>query len=132
MPVTIHPETIESMVRRLRFRLLQGWLMPVPFTPPNRDSLAEVDIAEGVAYEDECSVVEGVGEEGQRGWCGPEDGRYDVHSFSLACWRRQGGPIVASKLVVLRPVPPVMRSGQSFDRAIFEEFPDYSIQRLSV
>lgn len=121
---------LNILVRRLR--LVQGGFMPAPFTPPNRDSLSEVDIAEGVAYEDQCTIVEGVVADGQGGWCGPADGRYDVHSFSLACWRRQGGPIVAGKLLVLRPVPPVMRFGESFDRAIFEEFPDYSIQRLNV
>jgi hypothetical protein len=106
--------------------------MPPTFIPPNRDSLAELDRAEGVAYEDTCTLVEGViSPRSQGGWCGSEPG-YDVHSFELAVWRRRGEALVERSVLVMRPVPPFIQSRLSFDPAIFKEYPAFSIQRLSL
>jgi hypothetical protein len=56
--------------------------MPSSFKPPARNSLAKVDVAEGVSYEKQCRIVEGVvSPRGMSGW--PGDG-YGVHCFSLA------------------------------------------------
>jgi hypothetical protein len=121
----------EELVRRFRFLLLHGFPMPPPFKPPASDSLATVDVAQGVSYEDECQVVEGVvSPRGQSGWPGRHSG-YDVHCFSFANWRLPGGSLVGRELTLLRPVPP-SRSGESRSENIFETFPAYSIQRFSV
>jgi hypothetical protein len=105
--------------------------MLLPFKPPTRDSLATVEVAKGVSYEDECRVVEGVvSPRGQSGWSGRNSG-YDVHCFSFANWQFPGGSLVGRALILLRPVPP-SRSGETHDENIFETFPAYSIQRFSV
>jgi hypothetical protein len=100
------------------------------FKPPAGGSLAEVDVAD-VAYDDRCVVIEGVvSPRGQGGWAG-RSADYDVHHFTLAGWRRQGEPLVERDLTLLRPVPPA-RAGQPRAEDIFERFPAYSIQRISV
>jgi hypothetical protein len=105
--------------------------MPSSFKPPASDSLATVDVAQGVSYEDQCRVVEGVvSPRGQSGRPGQYPG-YDVHCFSFANWRFPGGSLVARELTLLRPVPP-SRSGEPRGENIFETFPAYSIQRFSV
>lgn len=67
---------------------------------------------------------------GQSGWQGRGDD-YDVHLFAFAGWRLVGEPLVSRKLTLLRPVPP-SREGQQRGENIFEQFPSYTIQRLSV
>jgi hypothetical protein len=105
--------------------------MPSSFKPPARDSLATVDVAEGVSYEDQCRVVEGVvSPRGQSGWPGRNPG-YDVHCFSFANWRLPGEALVGRELTLLRPVPP-FRNGEPREENIFERFPAYTIQRFSV
>jgi hypothetical protein len=105
--------------------------MPSSFKPPASDSLATVDVAEGVSYEDQCRVVEGVvSPRGQGGWAGRDPG-YDVHCFSLANWRLAGESLVGRELTLLRPVSP-SRAGEPRGENIFETFPAYSIQRFSV
>src|SRR5262245_27739814 len=105
--------------------------MTPEFTPPNRDSLAEADRYEGVVYEAQCTVIEGVVAPGQGAWCGPKVS-YDIHRFSLAGWRRLGDTLIARELIILRPVPPYLQNNVQLDPKIYEDFPDYSIQRLSV
>ncbi len=105
--------------------------MPSPFVPPAIGSLASADVAEGVAYEDQCRVVEGVvSPRGQSGWPGRGPG-YDIHTFSLADWRLAGGALVGRELTLLRPVSPE-RDGERRAEKIFETFPAYSIQNFSV
>lgn len=101
--------------------------MTTAFKPPSSDSLATVDVAEGVQYDAKCVVIEGVvSPRGQGGWGGRE-GQYDVHSLSFASWRRPGGALVGRELTLLRPVPPFTPGD-----GVFEELPAYSIQRMSV
>ena len=105
--------------------------MSLSFKPPASDSLATVDVAKGVSYEDHCRVVEGVvSPKGQGGWPRRDLG-YDVHHFSFANWRLLGEPLVGRELTLLRPVPP-SREGEPRGENIFETFPAYSIQRFSV
>src|SRR6516165_6073338 len=104
--------------------------MPSP-SKPRGESLAAVDIAKGVSYEDKSRVVEGVvSPRGQSAWPGRNAG-YDVHCFSLANWRFPGATLVGRVLTLLRPVSP-SGGGESRDENIFEAFPAYSIQRFSV
>ena len=101
------------------------------FNPPMGSSLATVDIAKGVQYDDRCIVVEGVvSPRGQSGSLGRGDG-YDVHYFAFAGWRLPGKPLVGRELTLLRPVP-ASREGQQREENIFAQFLPYSIQRLSV
>lgn len=105
--------------------------MASSFNPPARESLATVDVAERVSYEDQCRVVEGVvSPRGQSGWAGRSAG-YDVHCFSFANWRVASEVLVGRELTLLRPVPP-FRNGESRGENIFETFPAYTIQRFSV
>jgi hypothetical protein len=105
--------------------------LPSSFKPPAGSTLAKVDVAAGVEYDDRCVVVEGVvSPRGQSGWPGRGDG-YDIHSFKFAGWRLPGQPLVDRELILLRPVPP-SRDGQVPEVNIFEQFPPYSIGRLSV
>jgi hypothetical protein len=105
--------------------------MPSSFKPPATNALATVDVAEGVSYEDQCRVVEGVvSPRGQGGWPGRALG-YDVHCFSLANWQVLGGALIGRELTLLRPVSP-SRDGEPRGENIFETFPAYSIQRFSV
>jgi hypothetical protein len=105
--------------------------MPSRFKPPASDSLATVDVAEGVSYEDQFRVVEGVvSPRGQGRWPGRDTG-YDVHCLFFANWRFSGGSLVGRELTLLRPVPP-SHSGESHGENIFETFPTFSIQRFSV
>ena len=97
------------------------------FNPPARESLAEADVMEGVVYEDQCTVIEGVVAPGQGGWRGPKEG-YHIHVFSMSSWRRLGEALIKRKLTVLRPIPPY--GGESYPPEVY--FPDYSIKRLSV
>jgi hypothetical protein len=101
--------------------------MMTPFEPPSSESLAAVDVAEGVQYDAKCIVIEGVvSPRGQGGWGGRE-GKYDVHSLSFAGWLRPDGALVGRELTLLRPVPPFTPGD-----GVFEELPAYSIQRMSV
>jgi hypothetical protein len=75
--------------------------MPKRFKPPSIDELAEVDVS-GCKFKSKCEDIQGlISPSGQGGWDGTEE--YRVHCFSLAAWRRVGGPLVRKELVVLRP-----------------------------
>lgn len=113
-------------------RVVHGSQMLLSFKPPASVSLATVDVAEGVLYEDQCHVVEGiVSPRGQGGWPG-RDPEYYVHCLSFANWRIAGGSLlVGHELTLLRPVPP-SRNSVPRSENIFETFPAYSIQRFSV
>lgn len=91
-----------------------------------RNALLTVETANGVSYEEECRVIEGVIAPGHQSGSGS-----DVHLFVLADWRISGGALVGRDLTLLRRVPPTP-DGLSFDSKHFEAFPDYSIQRFSV
>jgi hypothetical protein len=99
-----------------------------PFKPPTRDQLPTLDTADGVEYEAELRVVEGVVAPGGSG--DMRDSDYDVHLFCFAAWRTPGSEPVIRELVLFRAVPPIF--GQGGSSTIFNELPDYSIQRLSV
>jgi len=100
-----------------------GEAMPISFTPPGIESLADIDTADA-SYESECVVIDGVvSPSSQGGWSGENDG-YKVHCFSFAAWRRPGDDIVKRDLTILRPVPP----GGDY----WSDFPKHSIQRISV
>jgi hypothetical protein len=104
--------------------------VPSNFKPPVGGSLAAVDSADA-AYDERCTIIEGVvSPSGQGGWSGRDSG-YDVHCFAFAGWRRPGQPLVEREITLLRPVPP-SRDGQGREENIFERFPAYSIQRFSV
>src|SRR5437016_864683 len=101
------------------------------FIPPASDSLAMVDCGiEGwsEAYGDHCVVIEGVVAPGG-------DSRlalgYDVYMFALAAWRHLGEPLVRRELTMLRPVAPSI-GDQPRDDTVWEDLPEYSIQRFSV
>jgi hypothetical protein len=101
----------------------EGNPMSDPFVPSNIESLADVDPAD-VSYEKECVAIQGVvSPSGQGGWPGQE-GNYKVHCFQFAAWHRLGEPVVKRDLTILRPVPR--------ESNYFEDFPDYSIHRISV
>jgi hypothetical protein len=105
--------------------------MPSRFKPPTGKNLAKVDVAEGVQYDDTCTVIEGVvSPSGQAGWPGASDS-YEVHCFTFAAWRLRNKPLVMRELTLLRPVPP-SRDDQPAEEDIFAQFPEYSIQRLRV
>lgn len=99
-------------------------VMNSPFAPPGITSLADVDISDA-KYESRCIAIQGVvSPTGQAGWDGVNGG-YKVHYFSLEAWRPLDEPIVNRSLArYLRPVPP--------DAECFDDFPTYSIQRMSV
>ena len=106
--------------------------MPTPFIPPPSDSLATVDVAEGVEYGAECTVIEGVvSPADQGGWPSRRGGDYAVHCFAFAGWRRLGGSLISGELTLLRPVPP-FDDGDNKAVSVFEQLPAFSIQRLSV
>src|SRR5262245_42229969 len=105
--------------------------MASTFKPPPRARLSEVDVAEGVSYDRDGVVVEGVvSPRGQSCWAGRAK-TYDVHLFSLAAWRLPRESLVSRELTLLRPVPPA-RDGEERESNVFEDFPQCSIQRLSV
>src|SRR2546423_9778297 len=122
-------------IRRLMLCLLQDLevsLRPLSkyegvsktFNPPIGSSLATVDIAQGVQYDDRCIVVEGVvSPRGQSGSQGRAEG-YDVHYFAFAGWRLPGKPLVGRELTLLRPVP-ASREGQQRAENIFAQFLPY-------
>lgn len=86
------------------------------------ESLKSIDRA-NVSYEDKCIVIQGIiSPESQGGW--PRDGGPEVHCFRLAAWHRPGEPLVKRDVVILRPV----KHGSKY----FEDFPAYSIHRMSV
>lgn len=95
-------------------------LMAKRFKTPSLRRLAEVDVS-GATFNKECVDIEGVVcPSGHGGWDGTGD--YRVHCFSLAAWRRVGGPLVSKRLIVLRPAPNHDWSG----------YPVLSIHRLRV
>jgi hypothetical protein len=100
--------------------------MPSSLKPTARNALLKVETAQGVAYEKECRVIEGVVAPGHQSGSGA-----DVHFFTFADWRLFGGQLVGRELTLLRRVPP-SPDGRSFDSKHFDAFPDYSIQRFSV
>ena len=102
--------------------------MTSPFKPPAREELPTLDTADGVEYETEFRIIEGVIAPGGSG--DMRDSSYDVHLFSLAAWRTPGTAPAIRELVLFRAVPPVFRQGNG--STIFDEFRDYSIQRFSV
>lgn len=106
--------------------------MSKPFKPPSGKALVTVETAEGVEYEAKCIVIEGVVSPGsQGGGGGKKGGGYDVHFFSFACWRRPGLPLVERELTLLRAVPP-FADRQDEDESVFDQFLEYSFQRLRV
>ena len=75
------------------------------FTRSDIESLAAVDYA-SYRYEDACTVIHGiVSPNNQSVWSGGDD-RREVHCFTIAAWRRVGGPIVNRDLAILRPISP--------------------------
>jgi hypothetical protein len=101
--------------------------MTPPFKPPAREELPTLDTADGVEYETEVRTVEGAM---APGGSGDVRSGYDVHLFSLAAWRTAGNTLLIRELVLFRAVPPVFSQGNG--SAVFDEFPDYSLQRFSV
>ena len=94
--------------------------MPAPFTPPPLESLALVDVAEGVHYPDCPIVIEGVvSPRGQSGWYG-RGSACNVHLFSFAGWRRPGEGLIRRELTLLRPVPPFTDGHKTFIEAFFD------------
>jgi hypothetical protein len=95
------------------------------FFPPGVQSLAEVDIAAGVRYEDGPAVIQGVvSPESQAATYAAGKGNFKVHLFDLAAWQHSGDSKVNRELVMLRPLPT--------EAEFLEDFPAYSIQQFSV
>jgi hypothetical protein len=103
--------------------------MPPSFKPPGVDSLARVD-PQGIAYEDDGTVIDGVvSPRARASWtCWPE-ADYHVHAFSLAAWREPGQAPLERELAVLWPVPGWI-DGRHWLEAVFERLPTYSIHRF--
>lgn len=82
-----------------------------------------MDTAEGVQYQSNAVIIEGViSPRSQGGW--PHD---DVHCFFFGGWQLQGGAVVQRELTLLRPVPKF-----SAGHKVFDELPEYSLQRMRV
>ncbi|MBD3675217.1 MAG: DUF2262 domain-containing protein [Planctomycetaceae bacterium] len=99
--------------------------MLTKYMPPEAVSLVEIDIAEGVDYNDDSVILQGViSAEDQGGWPGI-NGSFKIHCFDLAAWYLLDEPIQTTPLTVLRPLP------SDYD-SFFGELPANSIQRLKV
>lgn len=95
------------------------------FTPPGVETLSEIDVAEGVSYEGESVVIQGLVSPQSQGAVYADKGKYKVHQFHLAAWHRPGEAIRRDDLLILRPLPPDVEN-------YFGDFPAYSIQRFRV
>lgn len=95
------------------------------FTPPGIESMSEIDIAEGVSYDGESVVIQGVVSPRGQGATFRDKGKCQVHQFHLAAWHRPGEAIRRDDLLILRPLPPDVDN-------YFGDFPAYSIQRFRV
>ena len=97
--------------------------LPSSYHPPSVRALTDIDSADEV-YEDEPVVVQGVVSAGGQGGWHDDDDDYKVHCFSFDAWREPGKPVLKRYLTILRPVPR--------DADYSEDFPEYSVQRISV
>ena len=95
--------------------------MPSSSNLPDVKSLTDIDPTS--SYCKNPVVIQGIVLPGQSGCSKPGDA-YEVHSFTFATWHRLGEPPVNRKLTILRRVLP--------DTKWWKDFPDYSIQRMSV
>ncbi|MCC9656287.1 DUF2262 domain-containing protein [Rhodopirellula halodulae] len=77
--------------------------MSESYEPPTGEELSTVDVAD-CEYTSGLIEIDGlISESGQGGW--PGEGRYTVHSFTMAAWRRTGQSVRNETLLLLRPVP---------------------------
>ncbi|MEM6784675.1 MAG: DUF2262 domain-containing protein [Bacteroidota bacterium] len=76
--------------------------MRAAYHPPSLATLTDLDVSEAT-YSTEPVVVQGLVSMRSQGATVQED--HLAHLFSLAAWRRVGGPLVERKLTILRSVP---------------------------
>ncbi|MEM8601725.1 MAG: DUF2262 domain-containing protein [Bacteroidota bacterium] len=76
--------------------------MRAAYHPPSLATLTDVDVSDAT-YSAEPVVVQGLVSMRSQG--ATVQAGYLTHLFSLAAWRRVGGPLVEQKLTVLRVVP---------------------------
>src|SRR4051812_20182811 len=87
--------------KRLHFTYL-GLSRMSTRAPTSKKALAALDPAG--SYGHDLVVIQGlVSPNSPCAWKGTEDG-YDTHCFSLAAWRKIGGPVVMRELYVQRPI----------------------------
>lgn len=104
--------------------------MPSVFRPPGCASLADVDNAEGIAYEDQPRIVEGIISPRAQATVHWPEQEYETHSFSFASWRFPGEAVTGCDLTLLRAIPLRHERGEYDDT--LTQFPSYSVQRFSV
>lgn len=98
--------------------------MLTTYIPPEVTRLTDIDIFEGVEYNDNSVIVQGVVSPESQGGTYRSNATYKVHAFTLNAWGQVGEQIQSTPLTVLRPIP----EGYNF----FGELPANSVQRLKV
>ncbi|SFH61715.1 DUF2262 domain-containing protein [Planctomicrobium piriforme] len=98
--------------------------LPASFSPPSLKSLSDLDSAEGVVYQQQRVIIDGVVSPTCQGGLRGKTQDYEVHSFTVAAWLKAGEQVRKTELDILR-------AAASNTKYLYD-FPGCSLQRMSV